>query len=380
MQHLRELLGIYDSRIGQFFRSSLHGLEASLKKTKEQFPEDPGANICDGVLQDIQSLLQLPSPDNSANQRQNTFTTIKAENELKLSPLRDAFNSDKNLIQYLGDFQLHSQTDLDLWKEIQHKLLRLPSELARSWRERALTIAQDIGSEIDTSNIEQLRFKDDKDIYPGLQGSIQAKGLSLSTSENAFLDSQVLQGNEYEDLSDDLKLLACLVSICIYSISVEPDLHHALETVYRFDTINLRSNLEECNRYINTLKERFQRTIISEKNGETLAILRDWINIDEAINSLVFLPPADSDSWCGELQKKSRRLLLKKAKRAREEGHDVRIQKLSGVYANIHNLSSGYDLSLKIGGIPGEVQACLRVYARINQEELKGRVIYRSLQ
>jgi hypothetical protein len=41
MQHLRELLAINNSLIAQFLRSSLHGLEASLKNTQEQFPKDP---------------------------------------------------------------------------------------------------------------------------------------------------------------------------------------------------------------------------------------------------------------------------------------------------------------------------------------------------
>ena len=394
MQHLHKLLAMDDSDIAKFLRSSLHGLEASLKKTQEQFPQDPGANICDAVLQDIQSLLQqLPSPDSPTNQSQNPVATTKEDScledsqpiksdELKLSPLRNAFNSDKNLIKYLGDFQLYSQTDSDLWNEIQYKLLRLPKKMAMSWRERASELAREAQAEIDTSNILQLRFKDNKDIYPGLKGTIEAQGLSLS--ENGSLDLQILQGNKDEDLpeDEDLKLLACLVSICIFFIDREPDLHHALETVYKFDTMSLDSNPEERKKYIDALKQRFQRTIRAEKIGDPIKILKAWINIDEAINSLVFVPPADSDSWWGELKKQSRRILIRKiAKKAQKEDPDVRIKDLSGeMYADIHDFSSKYDLPLMIGGIPGEVQACLRVYARINQQELKGRVIYRSLQ
>lgn len=390
MQHLRDLLKKKDdSRIAWLLWSRLHEIEAFLKEAQVKFPEDPEAKICDAVLQDIQSLLELPSPDSPTNQSQNTVTTptedsglkdsqpIKSE-EVKLSLLRDAFHSDKNLIKYLGDFQLRSQTDSDLWKEIQHQLLRLPKEMARSWREHALKLAKDAQAEIDPSNILQLRFTDNEEIYPGLKGSVQVNGLSLSKSQDSFLDSEVLQENKYEGLSKDLKLLACLVSICIYSIDREPDLYHALETVNKFDAISLHSNTDERKKYIDALKERFQRTIKAEEKKEWPTILKAWINIDEAIHSLVFMPPADSDSWCGELQKKSRRILIEKAKKAKDDGYDVRIQQLSGVYADIHNLSSGYDLPLKVGGIPGEVQACLRVYARINQDKFPGRVIYRS--
>ncbi|OYE03077.1 hypothetical protein [Nostoc sp. 'Peltigera membranacea cyanobiont' 232] len=389
MKHLRELLAADNSVIAQFLRSSLHGLEASLKKTQEQFPQDPGADICDEVLEEIQSLLQPSSVDNATNQSQNTVATTKEysdledtqqikSDELKLTSLRDAFNpgKDKDLIKYLGDFQLQSQADSELWEEIQHKILRLPKEIANTWKKRVLELAQQAEAEEDISNNLQLRFKGNEEIYPGLKGSIQAQGLSLS--ENASLDLQVLQENRYEHLSEDVKLLACLVSICISFVDRERDLHHALETVFKFNIMPLVSNPEQRKKYIEALKERFQRTLRAEESGDSLTVLKAWINIDEAINSLVFVPPADSDSWWGEFKKQSRRILVRKVKKAKEEDHDVRIQELSGMYADIHNLSSGYDLPLKVGGIPGEVQACLRVYARINGEKFPGRVIYRS--
>ncbi|MGH2415758.1 MAG: hypothetical protein ACRDEA_19120 [Microcystaceae cyanobacterium] len=201
-------------------------------------------------------------------------------------------------------------------------------------------------------------------------------------SKEAPLNPQVLQGNQSGNLSEELYLLASLVSICITSIDIEPDLHHALETVYKFDTMPLHSNSEQRKKYIEALTERFQRTLKAEESANSLSLLKAWISIDEAINSLVFVPPADSDSWWGELQKRSRRILIDKiAKRAKEDGHDVRIQVLSGLYADIRGLSSkDYDLPLKVGGIPGEVQACLRVHARINNEAFPGRVIFRSLQ
>ncbi|MCC5631925.1 hypothetical protein LC613_29995 [Nostoc sphaeroides CHAB 2801] len=389
MQHLSELLVIDNSQIAKFLRSSLHGLEASLKKTQEQFPQDPGTDICNKVLQELQNLLQPSSSDNATNQSQDTLAIpkehssledtqhIKSE-QLKLSSLQDAFDpeKDKDLIKYLGNFQLQNLQDSELWEKIQHKILRLPKEIANTWRQRALKLAQEAQAEEDISENLQLPFRKNEEIYSGLKGSIQAQGLSLS--EKASLDLQVLQGNRYEDLSEDLKLLACLVSICIYFVHRERDLHHALETVYKFDTMSFDSNPEQRTKYIEALKERFQRTLKAEESGDSLMVLKAWINMDEAINSLVFVPPADSDSWWGEFKKQSRRILIGKSKKAKEEDHDVRIQELSGVYADIHNLSSGSNLALKVGGIPGEVQACLRVYARINQEKFLGRVIYRS--
>lgn len=399
MQHLHKLLATKDSMIAELLGYRLQEIEVFLNKLQAKLPQDPGAKICDEVLQELQSLLQLASFDNATNSSQNIVGILKEDssfedtqpitsppgslpdltstNELKLSHLRDAFNADKDLIKYLGDFhQLRSQNDSELWNEAQRKLLRLPKEMAKSWSARASELAKEVQAEIDNSNTIQLRFKDNQDIYPGLKGTIQAKGLSLS--EKVSLDSQILHENKYVDLSEDLKLLASLVSICISSIDIEPDLHHALESVDKFDTKLLDSNPEERFKYIETLKERLQRTLKAEESGDSITILKAWIDIDEAINSLVFVPPADSDSWTRELQKRSRRILLSKCKKPKGEGHDVIIKELSGVYADIHKLSCN-NLALKVGGIPGEIQVCLRVYAKINNEVFMGRVIYRKV-
>ncbi|MEN2383518.1 MAG: hypothetical protein KA716_32185 [Gloeotrichia echinulata DEX184] len=36
------------------------------------------------------------------------------------------------------------------------------------------------------------------------------------------------------------------------------------------------------------------------------------------------------------------------------------------------------NLRLQFGGNPGDVVACLRVYAKINEQEFPGRVLFRS--
>jgi hypothetical protein len=101
--------------------------------------------------------------------------------------------------------------------------------------------------------------------------------------------------------------------------------------------------------------------------------------MDEAIHSLVFIPPVERYSWWGNLQKESRRLLRKVADKAVKSGNDVRLKQLSGLYADVCELSKD-DLQLDCGGTPGEVLTCLRVYARINQQEYPGRVIFRTLR
>jgi len=361
MQHLRQLLEIENSELARLLWFSLYGLEATLNQARAEFPLDPGAKICDDVLQELHSLLQ-PAPP-----QQNTGWE-DAPDDLKLSHLQQAFDSDSELSYYLGNSQLQSQTDSDLWNEIQRKLLRIPEDLAASWRSRTLDMAQEVGAIADNSNLYQLPFIRDEIIYPGLSGTVKTQGLSLS--QQALLNSKVTQDNTSD-------ILAGFLYLYLKFIEIDPDLHHALKSVFSFDVISLHSKPEQRHQYIEGLSDRFQRTKKAEETTDTLSIMRAWIDMDEAIHSLIFIPPAERYSWWGKLQHESRRILKKVTDEANNAGNEVRIRQLSGLYADICALSKD-DLQLDCGGIPGEVLTCLRVYARINQEESPGRVIFRS--
>jgi hypothetical protein len=365
MQHLRRLLEIKNSELARLLRFSLYGLEASLKKAQAELSDDPGAKICDEVLQELCHLLQ---PSSVA-----PLNNITSTNELKLTRLRDEFDSDKELTLYLGNSPLQSQTDSDLWNEIQRKLLRIPEDIATYWRQHALNLAEEVGAIEDNSNLYQLPFIRDEIIYPGLSGSVNVQGLQLSQKE--LLSDEIIHGEE----SNDMHLLACMLILLIKLIDIEPDLHHALKSVFSFDVVSLHSKPEQRNQYIEALSDRFQRTQKSNENAYPLLTLRAWIDIDEAIHSLIFVPPAERYSWWGKLQQESRRILKKVADRVNNAGYDVRIRQLSGLYADICAFSKD-DLQLDCGGIPGEVLTCLRVYARINQEDYLGRVIFRTLR
>lgn len=365
MQHLRRLLEIENSELARLLRFSLYGLEASLKKAQAELSDDPGAKICDEVLQEISHLLQ-PSTVAPLN-------NITSTNELKLTRLRDEFDANKELVFYLGNSPLQSQTDSDLWNEIQRKLLRIPEDIATYWRQHALNLAQEAGATEDNSNLYQLPFIRDEVIYPGLSGSVNVQGLQLSQKE--LLNYKITHGQE----STDMHLLASMVILLIKLIEIEPNLHHALKSVFSFDVVSLHSKPEQRIQYIEALSDRFQRIQKAEENAYPLLTLRAWIDIDEAIHSLIFVPPAERYSWWGKLQQESRRILKKVADKANNAGYDVRIRQLSGLYADICAFSKD-DLQLDCGGTPGEVLTCLRVYARINQEDCLGRVIFRTLR
>lgn len=362
MQHLYQLLKTENSELARLLRYGLYGLEASLKKAQVEFPQDPGARVCDEVLLELQNLLQ---PEEQA------IAIIQYPDELKLDYLREAFDSDAELGLYLGDSLLQSHTDADLWNEIHRKLLRVPEDLAQFWRQKALDFAQEMGAVANNEYVYHLPFIRNEVIYPGLSGSVNAQGLCLS--QKAFFHNNIIQNNA----SEELHLLASFLLLWSKFIEIEPDLHHALKSVFSFDVISLHFQPEQQNQYIDTLIDRFQRTKKAEEIAEPLLTLRAWIDMDEAINSLVFVPPSERYSWWGKLQQESRRALKKVADRAANAGYDVRIRQLTGIYADVCGFSKD-DLQLDCGGVPGEVLTCLRVYARINQEEIPGRVIFRS--
>lgn len=381
IQHLQQLLATENSQISQLLKLNLYGLEAILNQARIEYPNDPGNDLCEKIILEIHNLLQTePITENvEILETVETLETViidesKPEQLLNvLNELREVFNTDLELNFYLGDAPLQSQNDGDLWNEIHRKLLRVPEDLATNWKKRALEIAEKSGANLDYVNLEYFPFIRDEIIYPGLNGTIQARGLCLS--KKAFAKSDI--GQIYK--SEELQLLAGFFSLYTKFMEIEPELHHALKSVFSFDVVSLHSQPEQRQLYLEALSDRLQRTQKTEENTDPILNLRAWIDMDEAIHSLVFVPPSERYSWWGKLQQESRRILKKIANKAIEAGHEVKIRQLSGLYADICPYSKD-DLQLDHGGTPGEVLACLRLYTKINQEENPGRVLFRSLR
>jgi hypothetical protein len=373
MQNLQKLLNTKNSKLAKILRFNLYGLAATLTKANQEYPLDPGFNLCAELLQELDQILQLPSPDPRLLQEVGDLKQPELTNELKLLKLKEVFNYDQELNFYLVNFHIQSQTDAEIWNEIQRKLLRVPEDLATSWRQKALKLAEEAGAVVDNINLNELPFVRDEIIYPGLSGTVKAKGLCLS--QKALANSEIDQN----DLSENLHLIVGFLLLYIKFMEIDPDLHHALKSVFSFDIVSLYSKLEQRHQYIDAFSDRFHRIQKSDEHPDVIVNLCAWIDMDEAIHSLVFIPPAERYSWWGKLQKESRLILRKAADKAIKAGNEVRIKQLSGLYADVCEFSKD-DLQLDCGGNPGEVLTCLRVYARINQEEYPGRVIFRTLR
>jgi hypothetical protein len=130
---------------------------------------------------------------------------------------------------------------------------------------------------------------------------------------------------------------------------------------------------DQRSRYVTELLRRWDRLRTSLGARERF---KAHVDLDEAIQSLVFLPLADARSEWGQVQGQSRDALLQARDRAVRAGCQVHMQLLGGSFADVNRLAPE---SLQVDfGVPGEVVACLRVWARVDGEELKGRVLYRS--
>lgn len=398
MEHLKKLLNIDRSNLAWVLRLGLRGLQAQLeealkKEMLEKDVKDPGIEECRKLLKELDNILEPPliptttvsdspfepvSPPErnvasaTLGEGESPLVPLSGTEELKLSNLREIVTSDRDLSEYLGEIELNSTNDDQLWNEIQRLLLRVPENLANSQADNLIALAAEVGASASEQLMRSLPFSRGELVYPGLTKEVEAEGLRLST--NRVFDPRLPE----EIPEGELSLLAGVVSVCLQFIEIDPCLHHGLKSVNRFGVISLNSESERL-KYITALITRFQRLVVAEKNSNPVEILRVRLDLDEAINSLVYLPPCDRKSWWGKLQQESRDTLKGVVQRCRDAGYKANLRPLWGVYADIRDLSKD-DFELDSGGTPGEVSACLRVYAKIDDEVLPGRVLFRSLR
>jgi hypothetical protein len=204
-------------------------------------------------------------------------------------------------------------------------------------------------------------------IYPGLTGTVEATGLRSASS--AALDPRVGAPPDA-----DLRFLAGVTSAWLWFIDHDPRLHHCLGGVFRFGVPPLSG--DQRTRYQAELLRIWER-VCAAGSKDAAGGLKDRLDLDEALHSLVYQPPADPASWWGQLQGQARATLLEARDGAVQAGCHVHLQLLGGNFADVNRLAPN---SLEVDyGAPGEVVVCLRVWARIDGEELKGRVLYREL-
>jgi hypothetical protein len=287
-----------------------------------------------------------------------------------LLPLVRAVANDHRFVELLQQHPLCEATDAGIWNDIQLLLLRVGPTLAEEWRQRCLNHAEQVGARANDAKATVLSLQRDERIFPGLTGTIEAQGLRSETA--APLDPHV-----FEPADPDQHFLAGVISALLWFIEHDTQLLHCLSSVFRFGLSALLGDQRE--RYRAELLRRWDRvrgaSDLRHAPQGWKERLKGFLDLDEAVHSLLHQPPADSRSWWGQLRSEVRGALLHRRDLASQEGCPVHLQVLGGSFAEINRLAPD---SLQVDvGLPGEVTACLRVWARIDGEELKGRVLYR---
>jgi hypothetical protein len=368
MEQFSKLLTTENSRLAWVLKLGLSGLQTQLQEALKTTEGDAGRETCQELLKQLDILLNQQTASNSTS-HQDVLEPVDVE--LKLQPVAEMLENDPEIAKYLHQDEFRSSKDADLWNEIQRFLLRIPEKSSKLWRDRILKFTTEIGASEDKLPRKVLPFSRSELIYPGLTGTLQTTGLCLS--DRIPISTQIITSKT----DSDLYFLAGILSTCLKFIQFDSSLHHALKSVDRFGIRPLNSTNERT-KYVIALLERFRRVQATAENSNPINTLKARLDFDEAIHSLVYLPSCDRYSWWGKLQQETRRTLDSSVEKARLAGYQVQIRPLWGTYADIYTYSKD-DLQLDIGGISGEVSACLRVYAKIDEEILPGRVLFRGI-
>jgi hypothetical protein len=371
-ESLAPLLACPNSRAAQALRWGLYGLRASLQAVLEEVPHDPGGPQLRTLLAELDPLLATTLPQDAP-----VAAHVEAPSDcaLRLLPLARAIVEDGRFQAELRRSPLREASDETIWNDVQRLLLRVPAYLAGEWRRRSIQMAEQVGARADQTAALVLPLLRDEVIYPGLTGTIHATGMCAKAT--APPDPRVPR-----PALDDLRFLAGVVTTCLWLVEQEPGLCHGLRSVFQFGLAPLVG--EQRERYVAELLRRWERARTSATPRDHASRpqwreeLKALLDLDEALHSLVYQPPVAPDSWWGRLQNQARDVLFRVRDQAVQADCAAHLQLLGGSFADINRLAPD---SLQVDfGVSGEVSVCLRVWARIDGEELKGRTLYRSPQ
>jgi hypothetical protein len=377
------LLARSDSQASQALRWGLRGLRASLQAVLEEAPQDPGCAQLRALLAELEPLLDrgtlsassVLTPD-AADNRTSEAAAVTAAHHPRLLPLARAVALDGRFQAELKQSPIPEGSDDEIWNGVHRLLLRVPQPLAEEWQQRSQEFAQQTGGRLDEWAAAVLPLPWDEAIYPGVTGDIRAAG--LRSAPTVALDPRIAAPAD-----DALDAFARVASTCLWFVDHDPHLHHCLKSVFRFGVSTLTG--EQRERYVVELLRLWERVRIAATGPPANAPrqqlkerLKALLDLDEALHSLVYQPPAAPDSWWARLLSQAREALFLARDRAVQAGCVIHLQLLGGNFAEINRLAPD---SLQVDfGVPGEVSTCLRVWARIDGEELRGRVLYRSPQ
>ncbi|QDQ15643.1 hypothetical protein [Streptomyces spectabilis] len=266
-----------------------------------------------------------------------------------------------------------------LWRWFQLTLLRLPSTYATRWRARAadLAVAARTAPE---ERWDEWRALDGVEVVLPPLPRAGVTGVRLGAAGPLADWAVTAAGGVHSVLpasADRSPLALCVVlSGWVAELAaLDRQLHHCLESVAHRGVIPL-CDAELRAPYRHELAQRLGR--LARQTPGSAEELRAALAVDEALCSVLHLPPAAPGSWWARVAEASQRMVLELRRRVRDNGGDVAVQVLAPTYREARRRTGGNDIPLDAGGRKGQVLAGLRLWASVEGRELPGRVVYRA--
>ncbi|MGX1660833.1 hypothetical protein [Streptomyces sp. NPDC055366] len=394
MDALRALCLTPGSRLGTVARAQLAGLHTTLDELLRVWPDDPGAEQCRAALREVEKL--LASEGEESREETPAFTGARpvavpargpagpdAAADAELLPLCGELVSSPETSEYLGPLRAPTTADTSTrWLWLHTTLLRLPAAYATKWRERAqLSAAFAAADPADERWIEWWAYDREQVLVPPLSRfgapgvRLNAAGVrpdwALDAAEAAWVPPAV----GAEDRAP-LEVWVQLAGWVAELARLDGQLHHCLESLTHRGTLALHTP-EHLGAYRHEVSQRLTR--LARAPRDSPAELRAALAVDEALCSVIHLPPAAPGSWWAEVAETSQRAVLGLRRRVQGSGSDVEVKALApSAYRDARQRTGGNDIPLDAGGRKGQVLAGLRLWARVEGRELPGRVVYRG--
>jgi hypothetical protein len=371
------------SASARVLRAGLVGLRAALEDTLARTPDDPAAARVRELIGELGAALAGPPPDFGAGVSAPAGVSVAAaspreravaERSARLRELAAALAADPRARSFLDERSLTAlagpgdgpDADEALWSTFHLRLLRLPVRVADDWRRRAARLA-----EVSSGGAPRTVLLGAQNV---LIPTYSPGGPSLGTSPDASPDPQVAFAiGGMPARGGDLATLAALTT-CVLAVAERDDsLYLCLESVHFHGAEPLDARLAAS--YRQEVLARMNSYVHADPGSITQ--FEALISLDEAVASLVHSPLAAPDSWWAALGAASRRLLAERVRALRADGQDVDAVPLALRYRDVRDRTGGNDVGAsESGSAPGEVLACLRVWARLPSRQLTGRVLY----
>jgi hypothetical protein len=379
------------SASARVLRAGLVGLRAALEDTLGRTADDPAAARVRELIGELGAVLAGPPADFGAGADAGAGVSAPAgvsvgaasprerAAEARSAGLRElaaALAADPRARRFLDERSLAAlagpgcgpDADEALWSTFHLRLLRLPAQVADDWRRRAARLATASSGGAPRT------------VLPGAQNVLipaySPGGPSLGTAPDASPDPQIAAAVDRAPTRDaDLVALAALTT-CVLAVAERDDsLYLCLESVQFHGAEPLDARLTASYR-----EEALARMgDYAHAEPGSIAQFEALILLDEAVASLVHSPLAAPDSWWAALGTASRRLLAERVRALRADGQDVEAVPLALRYRDVRDRTDGNDVGAReSGSAPGEVLACLRVWARVSSRRLTGRVLYQT--